>query len=192
MRPRKKMAMWLKIGMILCVSAAVFFIISISIEYIAGFLSIRQAVGTSQSEMASLMSSDLTAMLVSRIDALELVTSGAAAVKKAITDNNLKYQGLSGPDIKRNLSDAKKKWLEPGGDQAFKKAYLENGAVDEMRLILSGRAELVGISAIDKFGSLVASSDNSAYFYYADEEWWKKALAGGKGSVIIGDPEMAL
>ncbi len=84
--PKKKMAMWLKVGVILCLSAAVFFLISIGAGYTQAFLSIRQAVGVSHREMASLISADLTSLLAGEIEALDLLTSGENQVKKTINE----------------------------------------------------------------------------------------------------------
>jgi signal transduction histidine kinase len=164
---KRKMAVPLKTGLILCLSAAVFFSISITAFYIRGALSIRAAAGASQSRMASLMSSDIASLLDKEADVLESLAAGEDAVKKIITETDALYKPAKPDEMSLSLPRI----------QLLQKTALKN------------YPEITQICAINRFGIPVASSGETKASYYGNQEWWKSSFGAGETNVLIGEPE---
>lgn len=185
---QRKIGIRRKITLTIFSSTLLTIALGITISYFFAFNALRDSLGKEYVQMSGMLANFVKE---SFDDEIENATTYAARTlwKEALIESNAKYEKMDNEAVKKELLDIDKRWVKSDATSALVKEYLDNKVSASMHNELKLRNSLSEILITDKFGGLVAASDNPGKFYMANEEWWKEAFNGGKGKIYAGDIE---
>ena len=185
---QRKIGIRRKITLTIFSSTLITIALGITISYFFAFNALRDSLGKEYVQMSEMLANFVKE---SFHDEIENTTTYTARTmwKEAVIEDNKRYENMDSETIKRDLLDIDNRWIKSNETSPLLKEYLNNKVSVSMRNELKLRNNISEILITNKFGGLVAGSDNPSKFYLANEAWWKEAFNGGNGKICAGDIE---
>ena len=175
----------LKITILVCAAALVFFAAVIGLGYVSLANSLIDTAGAGYAKIADALSSSITGIIDRQTGSVGILMNNAA-IKAAIAASNSRSR-RDEKDSQRYLMDMDKKWIEAPDDHPLVKEYLDSEASRELRSEIRNEKDFIEILVTDRAGGLVASSARVHDFYQANKDWWQEAFNAGKGKALVKD-----
>lgn len=186
---QRKIGIRRKITLTIFSSTIITIALGIIISYFFAFNALRDSLGKEYVQMSEMLAGFVKG---SFHDEIENAAAYAARTlwSEAVVESNAKYEKTDSEAVKRELLEIDKRWVKNKDSSPLLKEFLSNKISASMSNELKLRNNISEILITDKFGGLVAASNDPARFYLADEEWWKGSFNGGTGKTYAGDIEM--
>ncbi|HDY65043.1 MAG TPA: HAMP domain-containing histidine kinase [Phycisphaerae bacterium] len=85
----------------------------------------------------------------------------------------------------KELAKLDREWPNLSMDSSPLRKVLRNPTSDILKVILDENDRLTEILVTDRFGQLIAATQQTTDFYQGDEEWWQKCYNDGRGEIYV-------
>ncbi|MFH1867795.1 MAG: ATP-binding protein [Candidatus Omnitrophota bacterium] len=160
----------------------------ISLGYYAGYNLIQDITGQSRKQNAEMLAQSLSETISEKIRDIRTYLNNPEFMN-SILESNLRYAAMDMDVIKNHLLDIDKRWRSGIEMALLTKENLDSISSASLEKLQEVEVTIGKIFLTDRYGGLVASSEETTDFYQADEEWWYDAFANGSGKFFVGDIE---
>ena len=181
----QKISIELKITILVCAAALVFFVVVIGLGYKSLANSLIDTAGAGYAKIADALSSSVSGIIDAQTEGVGILMNNPA-LRSAMTASNSRSR-RDEKESQRYLMDMDKKWIEAPDDHPLVNEYLDSEASRFLRSAILNENAIVEILVTDRAGGLVASSARVHDFYQANKDWWQEGFNAGKGRTLVKD-----
>jgi len=173
------------IGATLAVAIIAVAVVAIGVSYMTTN-AITQEVGTNLNTHANaqaLTSGEYLARIMTGIGTL----TANKTIQDSVVARNATYEG-SEEEIIEELESIDEIWATSSEDDPFIQSILKNDVSEEFKKYQTIFPDAFEVIAVDKYGGLIAATEQPDDFYEGEEEWFLDAYSNGFGSTYISNP----
>jgi|GEM_PF-6644179 len=112
----------------------------------------------------------------------------APQIKDALNERNSELSKMTEDERKDLFRDMNLRWFFAGNKESLSSQYTENESAEFLNSQLDAMPTFFGdILLTNKYGELVASTDNVVILNCRDKYWWQACWNNGKGDVFFDD-----
>jgi hypothetical protein len=139
------------------------------------------AIGSNMMFAASQAADETDALLTRDVQEAQRLASASFTLREEVERANLRYEGMSGSDILKEMEEMDRRWIDSKPEDEFIRQYLQDRAA--LRLKSHQQSDPDRFSEIfvtDREGALVGATNKTSDYYQAGEGAWIFVCEGEK------------